>query len=95
MINEIIYIIDLDGIVANSSARFEIATKDGKIDWSLAFDPELVKLDTLIEGADTIIKQLRGDIVYLTSRPESMWQATHTWLTQHGLGQPGIICKPK
>jgi hypothetical protein len=94
---ETLYIIDIDGVVADSTERFKRATNNGKIDWSIAFTPELVSLDTLIEGADDAIRELcrLGDVVYLTSRPESMWEATHAWLNCHDLAKPGIICKPK
>jgi len=94
---ETLYIIDLDGVVADSTERFKRATNNGKINWGIAFDPSLVSLDTLIEDADEVISELcrLGDVVYLTSRPESMWEATHGWLWLHGLAKPGIICKPE
>ena len=37
-----LFIIDLDGMTLDSSKRFEKATKDGKIDWAVAFDPALL-----------------------------------------------------
>jgi len=91
-------IVDIDGIVANSDKRFELArTSFGKIDWITAFDPANVPLDTLVPGADVAIaqlEQLNYEIVYLSSRPEHMYQATWTWLNELNLAGPQIILKP-
>jgi len=54
--------------------------------WQAAFNPQLVSLDTLIEGANEIVLDLRADgykVVFLTSRPESMRHATERWLFEH------------
>ncbi len=55
--------------------------------WRTAFDPELVALDTLIEGANEALNRLYGDgydIYLLSSRPEAMREATLAWLdAQH------------
>lgn len=94
-------IVDLDGVTADSTARFEQAKQgqeNGKIDWAVAFAPELVSLDTLIDGADKAIRRLDDmgyGIVFLTSRPESMEAATKQWLAQHELDCYELICKPK
>lgn len=82
-----IAIIDIDGVVANSDARFAQATTNGKIDWKVAFNPDLVELDTLIEGCPALLNNLdcHGDVIFLTSRPEPMRNATELWLSRHGL----------
>lgn len=54
--------------------------------WRTAFTPELVRLDTLIDGTREALDHL--DYVYerlylLTSRPESMRQATVDWFWRH------------
>ncbi len=81
-------IIDADGVLANSDARFAQATVNGKVDWKRAFDPAAVSLDTLIEGVGECLDKLveRGHaVVILTSRPESMRAATVQWLAEHGI----------
>lgn len=93
-----IALVDLDGIIANSDTRFERATTNGKIDWRIAFNPDLVALDTLIEGCPACLNKLEADgytVVFLTSRPEPMRVATEQWLTLHGiLGNRRLILKP-
>lgn len=81
-------VVDLDGIVSNSDARFARATTNGKIDWRIAFNPDLVTLDTLIDGCPGCLKRLEADgytVIFLTSRPEPMRVATEQWLSLHGL----------
>jgi hypothetical protein len=91
-------IVDLDGVVANSDARFVRATNEqGRVNWKVAFDPELVTLDTLIPGADKAIKMLeerRYNVSFLTSRPEHMRATTESWLAQHGLDSYDLVMKP-
>lgn len=92
-----IVIVDLDGVVANSDARFERAKVGARTDWSVAFDPTLVPLDTLIDGTIATFARLAflGYTVYfLTSRPESMRTATEIWLAQYGLSDYKLIMKP-
>jgi phosphoglycolate phosphatase-like HAD superfamily hydrolase len=92
-------IIDLDGVVANPEARFakaEAATGGvrNNLYWQTAFTPEYVALDTLIEGAIETIEGLEAqdyEIIYLTSRPESMRAATIEWLWQVGIYFPPIL----
>jgi len=92
-------IIDLDGVVADSTERFKRATRpDGSIDWPTAFNPDLVALDVPIDGAEVAMKRLeqRGyTIVFLTSRPESMRDATQAWLDVHGLDYHDLVMKPR
>jgi hypothetical protein len=69
---------------------------NGKIDWQIAFDPELVVLDIIIDGVHAQLEALerRGyTIIYLTSRPESMRAATLTWLDKHGLATRMLVMK--
>lgn len=85
-------IIDLDGVVANSDARFARATVNGKVNWKVAFDPSLVELDTLIDGCPGCIESLEKQgykAVFLTSRPEPMREATEVWLRKHELLSDG------
>lgn len=101
-------IIDIDGVLSDSSARFAkaeeakatyLATQDmkdaakhhgldqirkeaDKVYWQTAFTPELVALDTLIDGVPQALEQIERagyDVLFLTSRPESMRQTTVDW----------------
>jgi phosphoglycolate phosphatase-like HAD superfamily hydrolase len=88
MNNTRLAVIDLDGVCANSDARFALAKVGSRTDWSVAFDPANVPLDTLIDGVPEALAQLESQgyqLVYLTSRPESMRDATLAWLDQHDL----------
>lgn len=91
-------IIDLDGVVADSTARFARARRsDGSIDWAIAFDSDLVALDTLIPHALGAIRRLASggyEVIFLTSRPQSMRDATQAWLDVHALDGYGLIMKP-
>ena len=105
-------IIDLDGVIADNTARFAKAEEakaefaahtyatadlDGSkrlhqaaldVYWKTAFDPSLVPLDTLIDGLPEALNQVSHhgyDVLYLTSRPETMRDATVVWMKAHGL----------
>jgi hypothetical protein len=92
-------IIDLDGVIANSDARFARAKlPDGSIDWNTAFNPDLVATDTPISGAKEAIERLmqRGyTVVFLTSRPIAMQDATVAWLEAYGLEYHDLVMKPR
>ena len=91
-----LFVVDLDGVTFDSTERFKKATTNGKTNWDIAFDPALLSLDTLIPGAyDAIdILSTRGDIIYLTSRPESLYDASKARLAEFELDND-LICKPK
>src|SRR5579875_3666894 len=96
-------IVDIDGVVADNTARFAkaeeakqsylatlptstdgIGTREAtNLYWRTAFTPDLVALDTLIDSAARDVNALWADgwdIFFLTSRPESMRNATVEWL---------------
>lgn len=121
-------IIDLDGVVADSSARFAKAEEaksaylesqdwDDALEnhgtaylerqatdlyWRTAFTPEYVRLDTLIDGAAESLASIRQDgysCYFLTSRPETMRDATLVWIRTHLVAWPWaweehLIMKP-
>ena len=91
-------IVDLDGVVANAEARFAHAEEikqtylypDGKdavnAYWQAVFDSEYVPTDTLIDGVNEAlldVQQAGYNVLFLTSRPESMRDATAHWLFEH------------
>lgn len=106
-------IIDLDGVVSDSSARsqeaekakqafleeqklhprivenFSVGKEATNLYWQTAFNPELVALDTLIDGAKEALETLRYErayeLLFVTSRPESMREATEQWLFDHDI----------
>lgn len=101
--------IDIDGVIANADKRFALAeqakqqalalnaTDKQATDayWRTAFNPEHIALDELIEGAGEAIRILEDDydILYLTSRPEYLREATRTWLKRFDLIRD-LIMKP-
>lgn len=96
--------VDLDGTVCNSQKRFDKARENngGRINWEVAFHPDLVALDELIPNTPQVLQQLEQQgwtILYLSSRPESLRQVTKNWLKKHKLlaGQHSerqLILKP-
>lgn len=67
--------------------------------WRAALDPDFVHLDTLIDGAREAIARLEQEepacwqILYLTSRPEAMREATEAWLEAQQINGPKLIMK--
>lgn len=60
--------------------------------WRAVFNPEYVPMDTLIDGVKEALYDLeRNDmggpyeVIFLTSRPESMREATEQWLVEQGI----------
>ncbi|MBA2285853.1 MAG: hypothetical protein H0W02_10240 [Ktedonobacteraceae bacterium] len=79
-------IIDLAGPIADESKRFELARTPAGMNWQVFFDPQHLHLDTLVEGADAAIATLRSQgyaVLLMTSRPESMREATVSWCLSH------------
>lgn len=129
-------VIDLDGVVADNTKRFEAAaTKrefyrqhlgDAMPDaltnpinhayvqkafddlletlyWQVAFNPDLVKLDTLIDGVKEVLDAIRYaydyELVFLTSRPDNMARKTVHWLWEQNIlfyidSKEALIMKP-
>lgn len=85
----------LDNILmGHNSKTWEKQSVD--IYWKTAFDPDLIALDTLTPGTDDAIEQLEAagfQIVYLTSRPESLREATTDWLIKNKLFGPMLVMK--
>ncbi len=73
-----ICIVDVDGTLIDSSERFKIATKKGKIDWNIALDEKYLRmLDRpmprhVIDKIVRICNEKCDDIIVLTGRPERL-----------------------
>ena len=57
--------------------------------WETAYDPSLVRQDTLIPGALDHLKSLKAlfgpHFLFLSRRPEALREVTEAWLREHGL----------
>jgi hypothetical protein len=91
-----------------AEAERQIKQLRANIYWRTTFTPELVSLDTLIDGAGEALNAIACAgyaMVSLTSRPESMRKATEQWLSAQHFeidtshmpymsGVDGLIMKP-
>jgi uncharacterized HAD superfamily protein len=80
-------IVDIDGTLANSKQRHELATNsDDVINWDVLYDYNNVIEDTPIQYIIDLVKiwkQLGYKIVLFTSRPEKIREATEYWLNKY------------
>lgn len=101
-------IIDLDGVVADATARFDQAKADAEaafvgqayekreydnVYWRAVFNPEYVPLDVLIKGTNDALNTIAGagyQRIFLTSRPQSMTEATLDWMGLNIFISPGV-----
>ena len=107
-------VVDIDGVISNSDERFARAERLASqafdkerqykqwtdLYWGHVFDPQVVSLDTLIDGASEGLDELEQDgyeIILLTSRPEHMRERTVEWCYEHEVESPSwrFIFKPK
>ncbi len=76
-------IFDLDGTLALIDARRALATKNGKMDWDVFFDPKNIDLDlpnhAVIAMAQTL-KAAGHRIIILSGRSKGTKDATNAWL---------------
>ena len=84
-------IIDLDGTIADESERREAAAgEDGKLsgkEYEAYFDPSKVPGDKPLPTGLETLKWLDGrgvTIFYVSSRPETMLEASRKWLEENG-----------
>lgn len=82
-------IIDIDNTLCNSNERFRLATKpDGKIDWDIAHNPELIEKDKPNFPMIDLAKKYKQDafeVIILTGRPESVREVTEKWLKKYDI----------
>ena len=92
-------IIDIDDTLSLAGKRFELAKKpNGKIDWDIAHDVELVKQDKpnlpMIDLAKRY-KKAGFKIVILTGRPDTIREVTENWLYEYGIEYDELYMRNK
>ncbi len=90
-------IIDIDNTLCISNERFELAKKpNGKIDWDIAHNSELIKKDKpfypMIDLANQY-KQNGIEVIILTGRPESVRKVTKEWLDKYEIKYDQLIMR--
>ena len=96
--NNNIVIFDLDGTLANIDKRRKLATKIGKMNWDVFFNPDNIDLDTpnqaVINMANILYSQ--DYIIYILSgRSDKTYQATIAWLDKHKVNYDLLIMRPQ
>jgi len=91
-------IFDLDGTLANIDKRRTLATKNGKMNWNVFFNPDNIDLDTpnqaVINMANILYSQ--DYIIYILSgRSDKTYQATIAWLDKHKVNYDLLIMRPQ
>lgn len=93
-----VIIFDLDGTLALIDERRAMAAlPNGKINWKVFFDPNLISLDkpNLPVMASFCALQLQGyKMVILSGRDSITRQETEKWLSQHGIYPDFMLMRP-
>ena len=94
--NKVIF--DLDGTLALIDKRRDLATKDGKMNWNVFFNPDNIDLDTpnqtVIDMANMLSKQ--GYLIYIFSgRSDKTEDATKDWLDKHNVNYDLLQMRPQ
>ena len=97
--NNKIVIFDLDGTLADISARRKLATKDnGKLDWDVFLDRDNIKLDVpnqkVVDMARMINDTDRYQIFILSGRTKGTYRTTQQWLIQNDIPFDDLIMRP-
>ena len=93
-----VVIFDLDGTLALIDKRRDLATKDGKMDWDVFFDPDNIDLDTPNQTVIDMAKMLSSQghpIWILSGRSDVTQQATKDWLWKHKVSFDKLMMRPK
>ena len=87
--------VDIDGTIANISARIDKAAsfaKEGTPQyWDMALSGDLYHMDLPIVESIPLLNSYRGDIVYLSGRRSGTEPQTKLWLEQHGFPAGKVI----
>jgi phosphoglycolate phosphatase-like HAD superfamily hydrolase len=90
-------IIDIDNTLCINNERFALAKKEnGKINWDIAHDVELVKKDKPFYPMIDLAKKYKKDgfeVIILTGRPESIEKATEDWLKKYEIEYDQLIMR--
>jgi len=90
-------IFDMDSTIANINTRKRLATKSGKMDYSILFDSNLITLDQPNLKIVDLLKSLKDfgcKVFILTARPVENIQATIEWLEENEIPWDDLRCKP-
>ena len=90
-------IFDLDGTLADITARKELATKpNGKLDWDVFFDPENIKLDVPNSPVVKLAQMLAEDgctIIIFSGRSDKTKFTTRSWLSNNRIPFQKLIMR--
>ena len=94
-----IVIFDLDGTLADITARRKLATKDnGKLDWDVFLDRDNIKLDVpnqkVVDMARMINDTDKYQIWILSGRTKATYRTTRNWLIQNDIPFDDLIMRP-
>ena len=97
--NKNIVIFDLDGTLADITARRTLSIKDnGKMDWDIFFDRDNIKLDVpnqkVVDMARMINDTDRYQIWILSGRSKATYRTTRQWLIQNDIPFDNLIMRP-
>ena len=90
-------IFDMDSTIANINTRKRLATRSGKMDYSILFDSNLITLDQPNLKIVDLLKSLKDfgcKVFILTARPVENIQATIEWLEENEIPWDDLRCKP-
>ena len=96
--NNNIVIFDLDGTLANIDKRRTLATKNGKMNWNVFFNPDNIDLDTPNQAVINMANILysKDYIIYILSgRSDRTHEATIDWLSKHKVNYDLLIMRPQ
>jgi hypothetical protein len=90
-------IVDIDNTLCLSNERFELARNpNGKIDWDIAHNPELIEKDKPNYPMIDLAKKYKKDgfeVIVLTGRPESVRKVTDDWLKKYEVEYDQLIMR--
>ena len=90
-------IFDLDGTLADITARKELATKsNGKLDWDVFHDPSNIKLDVPNEPVVKMAQMFAENdftIIIFSGRTDKTMHTTRSWLSQHRIPFQKLIMR--
>ncbi len=96
-INKIV-IFDLDGTLALIDKRRDLATKDGKMDWGIFQDPDMIDLDLPNQPVIDMAQMLHSQgfqIWILSGRSDVTADATFNWLEDNAVPFHNIKMRPQ